>query len=78
MDEIGRVSVANASAIREVSEAAECQVGAVTETVSSALAVSELAEEMRRVLRRFRTDGESRTPGDSDGEPGAERAGNAT
>jgi methyl-accepting chemotaxis protein len=65
MDEIGRVSVANASAIREVSEATECQVGAVKETVSSAQVVTELADEMRRVLRRFRTDDGSRPSGDA-------------
>jgi methyl-accepting chemotaxis protein len=65
MDEIGRVSVANANAIREVSEATECQVGAVKETVSSAQVVTELADEMRRVLRRFRTDDGSRPSGDA-------------
>jgi methyl-accepting chemotaxis protein len=67
MDEIGRVSVANANAIREVSEATECQVGAVAETVSSAQALTELAEEMRRVLRRFRTEDSGHASGETRG-----------
>jgi methyl-accepting chemotaxis protein len=57
MDEIARVAVANGSAIRDVSEATQVQVGAMVETASSAQALTELADEMRGVLRRFRTDG---------------------
>ena len=58
MDEIARVGVANGSAIREVSEAAQVQLGAIAETASSAAALTELADEMRGVLRRFKTDRE--------------------
>jgi methyl-accepting chemotaxis protein len=57
MDEIARVAVANGTAIRDVSDAAQVQLGAMVETASSAQALTELAEEMRGVLRRFRTDG---------------------
>jgi len=57
MDEIARVGVANGSAIREVSEAAQGQLATIAETASSAHALTELADEMRGVLRRFRTDG---------------------
>jgi methyl-accepting chemotaxis protein len=57
MDEIARVGVANGSAIRDFSEAAQGQLAAIAETASSAHALTELAEEMRGVLRRFRTDG---------------------
>jgi methyl-accepting chemotaxis protein len=58
MDEIARVGVANGSAIREVSEAAQVQLAAIAETAGSAHALTELADEMRGVLRRFRTDGD--------------------
>jgi methyl-accepting chemotaxis protein len=57
MDEIARVGVANGSAIRDVSEAAQVQLAAIAETASSAHALTELADQMRGVLRRFRTDG---------------------
>src|SRR5690606_510082 len=57
MDEIARVGVANGTAIREVSEAAQVQLAALAETAASAQALTELADEMRGVLRRFRTDG---------------------
>lgn len=57
MDEIARVAVANGTAIRDVSDAAQVQLGAMVETASSAQALTELAEEMRGVLRRFCTDG---------------------
>lgn len=62
MDEISRVGVANGGAIREVSEAAQAQLAAMAATASSAHALTELAEEMRGVLRRFRTDGAPREP----------------
>ena len=57
MDEIARVGVANGSAIRDVSEAAQVQLATIAETASSAHALTELADEMRGVLRRFQTDG---------------------
>ena len=58
MEEIARVGVANASAIREMSETSQVQLGAIAETASSAAALTELADEMRGVLRRFKTDRE--------------------
>jgi methyl-accepting chemotaxis protein len=63
MDEIARVGVATGAAIREVSEAAQVQLSAIAETASSAHALTELADEMRGVLRRFRTDGAPRVGG---------------
>lgn len=57
MDEIARVGIANGGAIREVSEAAQVQLAAIAETASSAHALTELADEMRGVLRRFQTGG---------------------
>lgn len=63
MDEIARVGVTNGGAIREVSEAAQVQLAAIAETASSAHALTELADEMRGVLRRFRTDGAPRAGG---------------
>jgi methyl-accepting chemotaxis protein len=56
MDEISRFSVTNAGAIRDVSDAAQAQLSAMAETVASAQALTELAEGMRGLLRRFQTE----------------------
>ena len=55
VDEIARVAVANATAIRGVAAAAQQQLAATAETAGSAQAVAELADEMRALLRRFQT-----------------------
>lgn len=55
VDEIARVAVTNAQAVREVSESAQGQFAAMEETVASAHAMSELALELRGVLQRFHT-----------------------
>jgi methyl-accepting chemotaxis protein len=55
VDEIARVTAANATAVREGAEAAQHQLAAMGETVASAQAVAELADEMRGALRRFQT-----------------------
>ncbi len=56
MDEIARLASDNAAAARDGSEAARQQFEGMAETVSSAQALTALAEKMRGVLRRFRTD----------------------
>jgi methyl-accepting chemotaxis protein len=55
MDEIARVAVANADAIRDVSQAAGKQLSVTGDTVSSAQGLFELSDEMRALLRRFQT-----------------------
>jgi methyl-accepting chemotaxis protein len=59
MDEIARVAVANASAIQDVATGAHDQLEVMARTVASAQALTELAEQMRGALRRFRTDSET-------------------
>ncbi len=56
MEEITRVAAANARAASEVAESAQHQIVAMNETVASAQALTELAEQMRGVLGRFQTD----------------------
>jgi methyl-accepting chemotaxis protein len=56
VDEIARVAVTNATAIREVSEAIRQQLAALGETAASAQLLTEGAHEVRALLRRFRTD----------------------
>jgi methyl-accepting chemotaxis protein len=55
MEEIEAVASANASTVHEVSTAAQRQLAAMSETVRSAEALTSHAEELRGVLRRFRT-----------------------
>jgi methyl-accepting chemotaxis protein len=55
VDEIAKVAVTNAQAVHEVAESASGQFEAMAETVASAHAMSELAEELRGALRRFQT-----------------------
>jgi methyl-accepting chemotaxis protein len=56
VDEIARVAVTNAQAVHEVSESAQGQFAAMEETVASARAMSELADELRGALQRFQTE----------------------
>jgi methyl-accepting chemotaxis protein len=62
VDDIAGVAAANATAIREVVDAGQQQVATTAETAASALALTGIVEEMRRVLARFRTE---HRPGDS-------------
>jgi len=57
LDEIYRVAEGNAKAIEAVAETTREQVGAMEELVASAQALTALADELRGVLRRFRTEG---------------------
>jgi methyl-accepting chemotaxis protein len=57
MDEIGQVAAGNAEAIEAVAATTREQVGAMSELVTSTQGLTELSEELRGVLRRFRTDG---------------------
>ena len=60
MDEIGQVAAGNAEAVEAVAATTREQVGAMSELVTSTQGLTELSEELREVLRRFRTDGGSR------------------
>jgi methyl-accepting chemotaxis protein len=57
VDEIARVAVENADSVRDVAESAQGQLEATAETAAAAQTMSELADEMRFSLRRFRIDG---------------------
>ncbi len=59
MDEIGQVAAGNAEAMEAVAATTREQVGAMNELVTSTQGLTELSEELRGVLRRFRTDGET-------------------
>ena len=62
VDEIASVAVTNAKSVHEVAESAQGQFQAMEETVASARAMSELADELRGALRRFQTDRSSGGP----------------
>ena len=55
VEEINRLAAANASAMQELAASGQQQLGAIAETVASAQALSELADEMRGAVQRFRT-----------------------
>lgn len=59
MDEIAGVAVANAAAVHEVALSAGGQYEAMAETVASAQAMSDLADELRGALQRFQIKGAS-------------------
>jgi methyl-accepting chemotaxis protein len=59
-EEIARVAVTNADAVREVADAASGQFETMAETVASAQAMSELSDEMRGALRRFQVERDGR------------------
>jgi methyl-accepting chemotaxis protein len=59
MDEIAGVAVANAAAVHEVALSAGGQYEAMAETVASAQAMSDLADELRGALQRFQIKGTS-------------------
>jgi methyl-accepting chemotaxis protein len=56
MEEISKVARGNAAAIEDVSRTARSQLGAVTATLASSEALSNLADELRGDLGSFRTD----------------------
>ena len=56
VEEIARVGVMNADAVREVAGAAAGQFETMAETAASAQTMSELADEMRNALRRFQVE----------------------
>ena len=57
MEEISRVAAGNAKAMDAAAQTSQEQLGAMEELVTSAQGLTGLAEELRGVLRRFRTDG---------------------
>ena len=60
VEEIARVAVTNADAVREVADAASGQFETMAETVASAQTMSELSDEMRGALRRFQVERDGR------------------
>jgi len=62
VEEINRLAAANATAMQELAESGQQQLGAIAETVASAQALSDLAEEMRGAVQRFRTGPAVATP----------------
>ncbi len=62
MDEVGKVAIGNAAALEAVVSTSRQQADSMTEMVHSSQSLTELAEQLRTVLRRFDT---------GDGHPGA-------
>jgi methyl-accepting chemotaxis protein len=56
MEELSRVAAGNARAVDAVAASAREQLSAMSEQVASTRRLTELAEELRGVLRQFRTD----------------------
>ena len=55
-DEVAKVAGGNAAAIDGVVNTSQSQVASMTQMVASSRSLSDLAEKLRAVLRRFRTD----------------------
>ena len=56
MDEIAKVATDKATAIEEIASSSRDQRSAVAEMVAASQSLTELSDELRGVLRRFRTD----------------------
>jgi len=60
MDEIARVGQHNAERVDEVAETSRGQLGAMSEVVGCVDSLNELAEELRKMVRRFETGASTR------------------
>jgi methyl-accepting chemotaxis protein len=65
MDEIARVGQHNAERVDEVAETSRGQLGAMSEVVGCVGALNELAEELRKMVRRFETGAGPRAEADA-------------